>query len=41
MEFLDDAADASAALPQSATAADSDDFDQTAPELRPIVLARS
>lgn len=41
LEALDDAADAFAALPQSAFAADDDDFDLGVRQLRRIVLARS
>lgn len=40
LEALDDAADAFAALPVSAIAADGDDFDQAVRQLRRIVLAR-
>jgi hypothetical protein len=40
LEALDDAADAFAALPLSATAADSHDFDHALRQLRRIVLAR-
>jgi hypothetical protein len=40
LEALDDAADAFAALPLSATPADGDDFDRAVRQLRRIVLAR-
>jgi hypothetical protein len=40
LEALDDAADAFAALPVSATATDSDDFDHALRQMRRIVLAR-
>jgi hypothetical protein len=40
LEALDDAADAFAVLPLSATAADADDFDQALRQLCRIVLAR-
>jgi hypothetical protein len=40
LEALDDATDAFAALPQSATAADSDDFERAIRQLRRIILAR-